>query len=72
MMATGTHNPPWVLADKHENLVACGEGIVFVYPWDIPEAYAEFVATGGDADEDAHTRLAAAVEEFLARPISGA
>lgn len=66
-MVTGTQKTPWVFVDKHENLVACGEGIRFVYPWDVPEAYAEFAAAGDDADEDAHEKLSEAVEKFLSR-----
>lgn len=70
-MVTVTQKTPWVFVDKHENLVACGEGIQFVYPWDVPEAYAEFAAAGDDPDEDAHEKLAEAVEQFLARSTGG-
>lgn len=43
--STGT--VPWILVDKHENVITCGPGILFLYPSDVGEAYDQFIVDGG-------------------------
>ncbi len=60
---------PWVFVDKHENLITCGPGILFVYPFMVPEAYGEFFKDCGGYvntdDYDAIEKLHEAVQKFV-------